>query len=430
MHVLYTLAGNAVGFMDEFSVSFKSVLLNNPLDRNLTIHIMANEKAYKSVIHLLTSSEEIGLFVENHNGFLSITENQQSSSYHYSSPWRTRNQISIVIYRIRKERISEWKQQLNWATNTSITQSYGAVIHTIGTYFRLFASDVLLPMKNNKGSNYPSSSWNDNNKTNINTSNIHITNLVYLDTDVAIIENLEGLWRQVVLESSNDDDGNDGYRLFLWGESKCAGFLVIPNLKRFGDELWNLILNPPIKTRIIHAASALRTFEERNNRNDDKDDYAMHMTDQVLLRLINEYYPRRVGTLPPEWDTHLAEGPWRWITSGEVLSNRPKLGMVHYNGGGRTTDNAFLHHQTVRKRSRSDNNINKNGDGTNDYLDFEKTWQVLASYYANLPWSWTRSILESQITITAEDDKEDGENNNAHRHKNGHNISLELHHIT
>ena len=49
VHVLYTISGDNKDFLDEFSGSLKSSLLNCPLDCGMTIHIMTGEKAYNAL---------------------------------------------------------------------------------------------------------------------------------------------------------------------------------------------------------------------------------------------------------------------------------------------------------------------------------------------------------------------------------------------
>jgi hypothetical protein len=53
--------------------------------------------------------------------------------------------------------------------------------------------------------------------------------LLYMDTDVVIMANLEQLWREVEVEPD---------ALFHWRKTMCSGFVVM-NIPRM-DELWKL----------------------------------------------------------------------------------------------------------------------------------------------------------------------------------------------
>ena len=52
-HVIQCLGGDAKGFLDEWEVNLKSILLNAPLDYNLNIHIICDEKACSAAKHRL-----------------------------------------------------------------------------------------------------------------------------------------------------------------------------------------------------------------------------------------------------------------------------------------------------------------------------------------------------------------------------------------
>ena len=46
LHILFGLSGNHPGFFAEVEVALKAVLLHAPLDRNMTIHVMADDLAF------------------------------------------------------------------------------------------------------------------------------------------------------------------------------------------------------------------------------------------------------------------------------------------------------------------------------------------------------------------------------------------------
>ncbi|CAJ1946443.1 unnamed protein product [Cylindrotheca closterium] len=136
VHVLYTISGQNKNFLDEFSGSLKSSLLNGPLDCGMTIHIMTDATAYKAI----------------HPRFESIQ----------LSEWVARNQIAIKSYNV-ENRKSRWQSIFEEATNYQLSKR-----HTIGAMFRLFAFEVLPPT---------------------------VKYVVYMDTDTAVLSNLGDLWR-------------------------------------------------------------------------------------------------------------------------------------------------------------------------------------------------------------------------------------------
>lgn len=136
VHVLYTLSGGRRGFMDEFSSSLKSCLLNNPLDLDLTIHIICDANAYRG----------IGSFFKTAN----------------ISNWIARNRIRIKSYNLQGKE-HRYRRQIKDATQNTFLDNR----HTIGAFFRLFAYDVLPE---------------------------DVNHVIYMDTDVAVLANLQALW--------------------------------------------------------------------------------------------------------------------------------------------------------------------------------------------------------------------------------------------
>ena len=62
VHILYCLSGNASGFLSEFSVSLKSVLLNAPLDSNMTVHIISDRDAHEGIGPILFNATKLNTF--------------------------------------------------------------------------------------------------------------------------------------------------------------------------------------------------------------------------------------------------------------------------------------------------------------------------------------------------------------------------------
>lgn len=285
MHILYALSGNKTAFLSEFKTSLQSVLLNSPLDQNLTIHIVADDPAYKASRILLL--DELHL-----------------------NEWKTRKQIHLNVYNTKtKESIIH--QQLN--NFTSMNFGYGIRKHTVGVYFRLFSHLFI-------------------------TSD-DVENILYIDTDVGILNNLGGLEKHKNRSS-----------LFQWGESQCAGFLYL-NLK-LSHMFWNLA--------------------HKIDRNDSVvNPHRNVMNDQRLLRLIATHYPHMVSTLPTEWDIHAANF---------VKNMDQNPGYIHLNGGARGENETAFHDHSFM--------TNEN----NKY----SWWAV--KYYVHLPWRWAKAHLECEIT--------------------------------
>ena len=225
------------------------------------------------------------------------------------SKWPTSIQISV--YNV-ETRIAAWRAEVQRVSG------HVSDLHTFGTYYRLFAHTVLEKTSD-------------------------VTHVLYMDTDVVVLQNLDALWQH---ELRNQD------RMFVWGDSQCAGFLIL-NLERM-VEFWE-------------------TFPKLNNSGITN----WGSDDQVLLRLAARERPEWFGRLPPEWDIHMADGAWRYAP--RLVEERPNAGMLHFNGGGGSKEAYF----------KTQNNPTSKYEG----------WNVVL-YYVNLPWSWVRSIAASRCVGT------------------------------
>jgi hypothetical protein len=187
VHVLFCLSGNHSGFLSEFEVSLKSVLMNAPLERNLTVHIMADALAYEALDDVFARAE------------LEL--------------WQSRTQVSIESYNV-EQHIPAWHKRVedlfaSTGFQRQPSHAFGVGLHTIGTWFRLFCHDVL------KVSNSNDKSIDDN----------AVEHVLYIDPDVVIMANLEDVWRHADTEYH-----------FQWGVSVCAGFLLL-NVPKV-NEIW------------------------------------------------------------------------------------------------------------------------------------------------------------------------------------------------
>ncbi|KAL7564237.1 hypothetical protein ACA910_012264 [Epithemia clementina (nom. ined.)] len=361
LHVVLALSGNHSGFFSELEVALKSILLNAPLDRNLTVHFLADGPAHAALHH--------GLFHKDRSPSMMMTQ------------WVSRSPIVLQTYNVESHlenwttRIAQLYRQTGFAVGL---QSDAFTKHTIGTWFRLFCHEVILP-------HHPTAD-----------------SVVYMDVDVVITANLEALVQQSVLlllspeerrvavkeeeekkipvnhnnnhnstnthddndkdrpqRHNNDDDDDDYY--FQWGALKCAGFMIL-NLRQLSN-LWTLV-----------SSLNLNQFSQVT-----KDS----MSDQLVFRALTAKHEKVVApNLPVEWDIHIADGSWR------VYKQFPKvyqnLGMMHYNGGGSSQvpywqtpgNSAFYFHDPALQ----------NGVG-------------MTRHYIYLPWIWARSQAASQTTL-------------------------------
>lgn len=185
LHISFGLSGNHEGFLAEFEVALKSVLLNAPLERPMHIHLLADIDAYNSLESIFNKTE--------------ITN------------WRTRNQIEIHCYDLTPD-LPSLRSQIEETFRVSFPDFklwVATGTHTLGTFFRLIAHQVVPPS---------------------------VVHLVYMDVDVVIISNLEGLMTQIQ---------SNFHALFHWGKGMCAGFIVL-NVPLM-DDIWALAKASPMK---------------------------------------------------------------------------------------------------------------------------------------------------------------------------------------
>jgi len=303
VHVLFGLSGNHPGFLAEFEVALKSVLMNMPLQRELNVHVMADGKAFAALPEIFSRTG-----VET---------------------WKSTKQVVIHTYNVSSY-VPTWKKQiaatLNFSTMAAATGS-----HTVGTFFRLFAHHVL-----------PAS----------------VDQVLYIDTDVVIMSNLDALWWDIQLTNENNNSKNNkttthGDALFHWSGT-CADFVVL-NMKRM-DEIWELASRSP-----------LQNISNETGQNPD---------DQLIFLAVNHSFPEEVALLPSAWSFTVTE-LWRPKFHHEKLvAAKPDIGMLHFNGGGSSKEPYFKAHTFLR--------------------DFNDTWGN-AMYYATMPWPWARYTVLSLI---------------------------------
>ena len=163
-HVMFALSGNETGFIAEFEVSLKSVLLNGPLEDPLTIHILADADACKA----------IGPIFEKAN----------------FKQWKSRDPVTIRTYNVQAHEAS-WLAKIHSRMARAENFTDTLFRHTVGAYYRLFCAHVL-----------PKS----------------VDTVLYLDTDAIVLSSLDDIWNHYL----NDT------KMFQWGgASRCSGFMVL-----------------------------------------------------------------------------------------------------------------------------------------------------------------------------------------------------------
>jgi len=303
MHILYGGHGSHPGFLKELQASVKSVLLNAPLDRALEIHFMLDAVAQEAISNIL----------EN---VVHLTE------------WRTRNPLTIRTYNVDPY-VDQWIQEIN-ETYKHFPPEMNRFRHTPGSYFRLFADEIMLPNRTRVGGD------DDEVEKTTSIDEDTIQNVLWMDSDVYIMSNLERLWQQI-----NTPERTESY-IFQWGQEKCAGFIVVnvPRLKDFWQRIKTYPLLTLTKNYTVHKAQ--KTVQQKG------------LGDQFLVRSMAHTEPGLIGFLPDDaWDVSANNGPW-WDRNERGLSkprgvgvheDRPKgVGMLHFNGGGSDQGSVFDGH--------------------------------------------------------------------------------------
>lgn len=292
VHVAFGLSGNHSGFLSEFAIALKSVLLNAPLERSLFVHVLADRGAIRALGNIFSRLE--------------------------LARWVTRNPVEVRIYDMTpllpslESRIME----AYLPSFPSFNLKDGIQTHTIGAFFRLFAHRVIA---------------------------MPLTHLLYMDTDVVMMTNLDELWRLVEI---NPD------ALFHWGSIMCSGFLVM-NVPRM-EEIWSLAKN-----------SSMKVVADRYDQSQD---------DQLIFMAVNVSHPAEVNILPDGWAMTVTE---HWKVKYQPYDYKfPNVGMLHFNGGGKNKESYAV-----------DNNF---------FKSFPDTWGN-GKYYTTLPWTWARYHAKSII---------------------------------
>ena len=302
-HITFGLSGNHPGFLAEFEVALKSVLLNAPLERNLSIDILADEEAFDSLKDIFNRT--------------------------LLSTWHMRNPTEIHAHKVTQKDHLQMEDEIIDIYKPhypEYTMGMGTYSHTMGTFYRLFVGRYV-------------------------STTTKVKHTLYIDTDVVIMANLEGLWQLVELQPN---------ALIHWGKIMCAGFVVM-NLQRMKDILM-----------LAKRSSFTKSDGSKLELN----------ADQTILQAVNISYPNEVHVLPPGWDMTVSD-IWQQ-NNWPYEKNFPNVGMLHFNGGGSSKEAYF--------------GLGENGTIHTFMTGFQDSWGN-GRYYATLPWEWARYQAKSLVRL-------------------------------
>ena len=154
MDILLAISGNHSGVFEEMEVLIKSVLLNAPLNRPLTIHVVADEAAFDMLPMFFWSD---------------VPQNEWQVKSNLSQLFSFQ-QVTVKTYNVQ-EHIVRWERRIKQLYRRGDLNANFArrelEYHTIGTWFRLMADEIL-----------PSD----------------VSHVLYLDVDIVVLANLGELW--------------------------------------------------------------------------------------------------------------------------------------------------------------------------------------------------------------------------------------------
>jgi len=396
VHLLFALSGNHTGFLQEFQVALKSVLLNAPVDGDGDEYYDGDDESPQAssrpsqqpqqpprppttkpaalVVHILADRSAFAALVEGGPSGALLEEIGVRT-------WRTRSRVKIKVYDVQS-RIERWRARVvDLYRRTGLGNAVNTIggTHTIGTWFRLFAHEVVV----GGGS----------------ATEEAVGNAVYMDTDAVLLTNLQQLNRQLHglgrARSQQRPSSSSPPPAFYIGEKQCAGFLVVD--LRQTERIWTLASS-------INLLNISKTLNQRPN-------------DQLVFRAIASAFPDAYGELPLAWDVHAAD---RWMQRADLTPyfDEHGVGMLHFNGGSSSKEaywnvHTYMNTQNDKKYfprlSHEENNRKKR--------QMDRTWG-LARYYAALPWKWARFLAAARVRRGRHLDGSNGSNN-------GHLIEIE-----
>jgi hypothetical protein len=340
-----------------------------------------------------------------------------------------RQPVYIRTYNVESY-MPAWIDEIN-DTYKHYPESLERFRHTPGAYFRLFADQVLTSSTTSATLTAAETVASEGQSDQEPTSSVEpIGNVLWMDSDVYIMSNLQRFWNQVARRTQY---------YVQWGHERCSGFMVI-NVSTLRD-FWKRLKTYDLITLTNY------TVDEANRVVGQKG-----LGDQKLVRSMAYTEPDLVGLFPDDaWDVSANNGPW-WrshkIPDGTSLRrHRPRgVGMLHFNGGGSSQESAFEAHpylmknlttyyQDIDEQREAARNLTRmaaaplllssapassstpeSGDsGFSEVMtdaerklalankrskikldELDRTWK-LAHYYDQLDWAWAQYMVESQV---------------------------------
>lgn len=334
LHVIQCLSGNATDFINEWEINLKSVLMNAPIDSNLHVHVIADDKAYEAV------NERLGL------------------SELPSSRWR--NAVTITVNNV-ESKVQEWHSKLknilsggsvsgNAQTTKGPKPLWFDMKIGMGGYFRLFAYKVILKYTDNQ-------------------NDLDLHSALYMDTDVVVMTNLNDFQRSMdkihtdyrrnknEAETQQINGSSLKYPLITWRDN--SGFMAL-DLLNF-DRFWNG----------LESLSFLKNSTRKTS-------------DQSLITIYERTYSRDIATLPDEWFIHVGHGYRR--APQKLFDHNRKAGFLHFTG---YVSNIFSPPGLIQFCQRGKGCNQDDLEPGGDVDKFERTWGR-ADHYAKLTWTWVR----------------------------------------
>jgi len=111
VNVLLALSGNHTGFLGEFQVALKSILLNAPIDASMTVHIIGDNDAYQALGNIFIESTQ---FFHNLTSILTPPKNHYinaPTNNLYTTTWSSRHPINIRTYNV-EDRLDGWRTKI------------------------------------------------------------------------------------------------------------------------------------------------------------------------------------------------------------------------------------------------------------------------------------------------------------------------------
>jgi len=287
-HMLYTLSGNHSDFMDEFSVSLKSAILNAPHHADMNVHIMADQLAHEYLYSNVWNTTQL----EN-------------------APWYTN--ITIITYNV-EDRLSRWQQIFQGTTKRGMSG-----VHTLGAYFRLFAHEIITFIPENEF-------------------------IFYVDTDVAIFANLANMM-EVAQNASIVTDHVDEDKKHYTATRNKTQLANTPTVNRTGVPTFILAKDD---FNVGHGCDGTMLINVKKVHTwwtkyvSQVDWAALPVDDQAMILETWWSFPKDniVEMLPPQWSLTVTSD-WRTQTKEKLVGFRPEIGSFHYNGGGGSKKTAF-----------------------------------------------------------------------------------------